>query len=279
MRSNFKFLLVLTILLLGCVCVGSTFAADVSVSNVDDTINLESIDDSSQNDVEVDYVSSEQVGNFSELNKTINDEISAGKKYITLNKSYKYDDELEMQYGITIEEPNLVIDGNGITIDGSNLAKVFSIFNTNVTIKNINFINTHSIRHGGAIVWEGSDGTIIGCNFTNSSVDSTEPYDGGGAIEWCEDNGLIIDCNFRDCYSTYNDNGSGGAIHVYKSNNTTVSNCNFTNIQSEGIGGAICWDQSDYGSVIGFSGSSGVTGSDTDISVPVELSVPFITNV
>ncbi len=251
MKGNFKFLLVLTILLLGCVCVGSTFAADVSVSNVDDTIDLGIADVSSQNDIGVNYLSSEQVGNFAELNKTINDEISAGNKYITLNKSYKFDDGDAFIEGIVIDEPNLVIDGNGITIDGSNLAKAFFVSDINVTIKNINFINTYALYHGGAIEWYGSYGTLIACNFTNSAVDCTEPYDGGGAIEWDADNGLIMDCNFRDCYCTYADVGSGGAIHVYMSNNITVTNCNFTNTGAEGIGGAICWDQSDYGSVIG----------------------------
>ena len=44
MKNNFKFLIVLTILLAGCICVGSTFAAD---SNMD--VTDVSVDNTQQN--------------------------------------------------------------------------------------------------------------------------------------------------------------------------------------------------------------------------------------
>ena len=59
MKNNFKFLIVLTILLAGCICIGSTFAADsditvtdVSIDNTQQNIEI-AHDDSSQNEVEI----------------------------------------------------------------------------------------------------------------------------------------------------------------------------------------------------------------------------------
>ena len=255
MKSNFKFLLILSILLLGCICVGSTFAADISVSNVDNAINLESIDDSSQNDVEINNLQAGE-GNFTELQKIIDD----ANGTLILDKNYKYVSEDNMEDGVIINNP-LIIDGQGHTLDASDLVRIFVVNSNDVTLKNINFINGDAEIgsaiywndgdngrvtdckfincigfNSGAIYWGGDNGAVIGCEFINCSCDAG--LSDGGAIFWMSgENAMVKDCNFTNCYAH-----SGGAIYFYEVSNFNVDACNFKdNIAGDKIsmGGAI----------------------------------------
>ena len=254
MKSNFKFLLILTILLLGCICVGSTFAADISVSNVDNAINLESLDDSSQNDVEINNLQAGE-GNFTELQKIIDD----ANGTLILDKNYKYVSEDNMEDGLIINNP-LIIDGQGHTLDASDLARIFVVNSNDVTLKNINFINGDAEIgsaiywdgdngritdckfincigfNSGAIYWGGDNGAVIGCEFINCSCDAG--LSDGGAIFWMSgENAMVKDCNFTNCYAH-----SGGAIYFYEVSNFNIDACNFKdNIAGDKIsmGGAI----------------------------------------
>ena len=109
--KNFKFLIVLTILLAGCLCVSSTFAADISVndidnvSSVDNTQNIEiAHDDSSQKDVEINNLQ----GSSSDLQTKINN-APAGST-ITLTENYTLTSQVNINKSLTIDGNLLLMD-------------------------------------------------------------------------------------------------------------------------------------------------------------------------
>ncbi|MDO5849719.1 MAG: Ig-like domain repeat protein, partial [Methanobacteriaceae archaeon] len=239
MKKNIKFLLVLAILFTACLCVGSTFAADVSgadiavndVNHVDNTMNIEiAHDDSSQKDVEINSLNADNVGNFTELKNYLSGKTGT----ITLNKSYVYNADDNLVTGITINNNNVVIDGNGFTIDGSGLARAFEITGSNVTLKNINFINCNvSSSNGGAVYWNAVNGTLSACTFTSCFSSSKS----GGAVYWNAVNGTLSACTFTSCSTPSKE---GGAVYWYASNGV-VSDCNFTDCSASTNGGAVYW--------------------------------------
>ena len=263
MKNNFKFLIVLAILLAGCICVGSTFATDsdipvtdVGVDNTQQNIGIAHDDLSTKNN-EIPNLQAEE-GNFTELNGEIQ-----GKTSYTLGKDYKFISGESFSAGITISTDNFVLDGAGHIIDGSGLARALYINASNITLKNINFINTNpsncstnkgyggaiylndsanctlsnctftnttATSAGGAICWRGINGSVINCTFTRTNTSSF-----GGAIDWGSDNGSVINCTFTNTTAT-----RGGAIS-WSGDNGSVINCAFINTNSLNDGGAIYW--------------------------------------
>ena len=106
---------------------------------------------------------------FTELN-TIFQEATPdidGYYHINLNNDYKYDETADssLQNGISITHGNIIIDGNGYTIDGNNIAKNILLFPddvSNVTIKNITFKNSNG---GSAIAYKNLDHSLINATF------------------------------------------------------------------------------------------------------------------
>lgn len=82
---------------------------------------------------------------FSDLNTTIN---NISNSTINLSNNYKYngDSDSELIEGIPIRR-NLTIYGNGVTIDGSDVARIFIVNESNVTVKfyDIKFINVYYV--------------------------------------------------------------------------------------------------------------------------------------
>ena len=86
-----------------------------------------------------------------------------------------------------------------------------------IIINNSNFIN-NTATDGGAIYWEGTNGTENSCNFINNTAESD-----GGAIYWFGANGTISDSNFINNNATTN----GGAI--YFNDAASLNNCALVN--------------------------------------------------
>ena len=282
MKNNFKFLIVLTILLIGCICIGSTFATDsnidvTNVSSVDNTQNIQIAHDDSSNDIVPNPAAT--VGTFDELNNNISGK--TGIIDIYNNYTYNSTTDSSLSGGITISSSNVVIDGHGCTIDGSGLARAFNITGNNVTIKNINFINTNA-TDGGAIYWRGANGTVSGCIFTNTNalVGGAISWNGvsgvvsgciftntnastGGAINWYGTGlmGSVEDCSFVNCSS-----GHGGGAISWEGANGVVSGCNFTNTNATDGGGAIYWSNGANGVVSGciFTNTNASSGGAID---------------
>ncbi len=134
-----------------------------------------------------------------------------------------------------------------MVIDGDNFARAFDIVGKNVTIKNINFINTSS-SGGGAICYSGDDGVVSDCTFSNTNAES------GGAIYWVDGDGVVSDCTFSNTNAE-----SGGAIH-WASGDGVVSDCTFTNITAKYGGAIYCAGVNDVVSDCTFSNTNAESG-------------------
>ena len=159
-------------------------------------------------------------------------QIENHENYLELTNDYTYTDlDEKFVNGIIISKDNFTIDGQGHTIDGAGLARIFNITANNVTLKNINFINGNA-SYGGAIFWDsGTEGKIIESTFKNNNVIGR-----GGAIEIVN----ASNCKIKDC--TFNNNKanrSAGAIYVNNCTYITIDNSKFENNQVKHSGGAI----------------------------------------
>ena len=120
------------------------------------------------------------IGFFDELAERINATPEGG--LLILDRDYMYVNGSNK--GIVISKP-IVIDGNGHTLDGCKLSRMFNVTSDNVTLKNINFVNGNAfgryfaIAGGGAIYWYGANGLVENCNFINNTGSGVEddPFD------------------------------------------------------------------------------------------------------
>ena len=109
-----------------------------------------------------------------------------------LSNDYIYDYLNDSSYtnGSVINKSDFTIDGNGHSINGAGLARIFNITANNITLKNINFINGNA-DFGAAIYCKDINLKIIGCKFSNNIVSSS-----GGAIFFDGYDLLIADSKF-----------------------------------------------------------------------------------
>ena len=225
---------------------------DVSNSKENDELNIEETNNEEQGSSGTDKVTTvnEDPLSFTELNTTINNNTNP---IINLTNNYKYnkDSDTNFQEGIIINR-DLTIYGNGFTLDGNKIARIFKV-DENVTVEfhNINFINGKS--HYGGAIWGGNS---YNCTFTgNRAIKDEGVYDSGdgGAIfqgnaynctftkNKADSNGGAINIgNAYDCIFTQNKaNEYGGAIYSAPDIFTEAYYCTFTNNTAEDQGGAI----------------------------------------
>ncbi|WP_295723518.1 hypothetical protein [uncultured Methanobrevibacter sp.] len=142
---------------------------------------------------------------LTDLNTTINNNTNS-TIYLPTNNYYKYDaSDEELIFGININR-NLTIYGNGATIDGEKIVRIFDVEN-NVTVKfyNITFKNGKA-EYGGAIY----GGNAYGCIFINNTAEFA-----GGAIY----GGNAYNCTFTENEASL----SGGAISNGNAYNSTFN--------------------------------------------------------
>ena len=124
---------------------------------------------------------------------------------LILDSDYTFDPSKDKTTGIIIKRP-LIIEGQGFKINGLNQARIFEIYNSNVTFKRVFFINGFSKEFGGAINLFNSSLELIICNFTSNSANIK-----GGAINL--NNSYL---NIYDSYIKSNNAkgkyGNGGGI-------------------------------------------------------------------
>lgn len=177
-------------------------------------------------------------------------DIANANETLVLNHDYQSTNESSQ---IVISKP-VVIDGNNHTISAPDVSRVFLVNSSDVSIKNINFINLNSnTLTGDVIAWLGDNGSLIYCNFFNNSAASA-----GGTVFWKGNNGLIENCSFENNnvhfghatssaeeYDFYKSvfpseavNAKGGALFI-SANDIIVRNCNFINNTADLNGGAI----------------------------------------
>lgn len=281
MRLIFLILLLFCFLNLSLVCAEENGNQDVM--NIYNGNDLSSIDDvnviASENMDYGDDLSSSEPGTFNELFN----EISSATDVLELNRNYVYTSEDTVgTAGITINKP-ITINGNGYTINGSDLARIFNIQGSNVVLNNITFVDGKISGSGGAIYVHAENCTIKNCRFEDNYASSY-----GGAIYSNMANTTIDNCNFSDnsaywgagaVYSTgskltvkdsdfnrnsgktttfYSDDG-GGAIYS-TGNYADISNSTFENNKVTAYGGAVRMD----GSYSKMTGSTFVNNSGGD---------------
>ena len=267
MKNNFKFLIVLAILLAGCICVGSTFAAEITVDDVnsiddvssvdnvnsiDNTKNMEIAHDDSSQKEDINQLRAGE-GNFTELRNLIQ---NATGDSVYLNKDYCYVEgdgleSIQIRSSLTINgnghkinafgfdtpifficnlKDNILVDFSNITFVNSSDSAIY--FTNNGVVEYCNFINCHSTFDGGAIKFYGDYGIIYTSTFNNCSAKN------GGAVYWQKGYsgiGRSIHCSFVNCSAVE----CGGAIYCGEDNEPgSFHDFNFTNCSAKN-GGAI----------------------------------------
>ena len=204
---------------------------------VDNDVNFE-------NSIQKDIVDNRQInstvpGTYDDLKRDI-ENLHSGDVY-NFTRNYIFDganQTLILENRIIVIDPgNLVINGNGFTIDagGSQNFAIFKVLANNVTISNLTFANSvpgcipgptidgHRFEMiNSPICWSGINGTIKDCNFYNNCAVN------GGAMTWTGANGLIVNCKFINNTAR----GVGGALYLGGVNNTVIQ-CLFINSCSQ----------------------------------------------
>ncbi|WP_406533703.1 hypothetical protein [Methanobrevibacter sp.] len=209
-----------------------------------------------------------EISDFSTLNGEI---ANSTTSTIQLTKNYTYNPEKDLNYtdGIIIDKPDFTIDGQGHTINGAGLARIFNITTNNVILKNIKFMKGNATDNGGAIYWYGNNGTINNSSFANNQADNGGAiywyaYNGtinnsqftnntaksdGGAIYWQGTDGNISNC---DINSTFINNGAtrGGAVFFNNETDNIIIAGYFEGNVAERTGGALCFQAKSSNNII-----------------------------
>ena len=199
-----KKILIIICLIVFIFSIAGVAAEDVN-QTVEDTDNLVgSVDTLGVSLSDDDIVGSADKGTFMDLQNKIN-RAKEGST-INLENNYAFDDTIDSDC-IAINKP-IAINGNGFTIDGKNVGKVFDIDSDakHVVLKDITFINTFTEGYGGAVSTFEADLTVSGCTFINSST-----YMFAGGAIYVNGNLIVRDCNFVNCISGTIEGPWGGA--------------------------------------------------------------------
>ena len=176
-----------------------------------------------------------KLGDFDLLQQLVNE-----NDVVELTRDYAYDLDFDIiTEGVLINKPNLVINGNGFTIDAKGKSRIFKITESGVTINNVTFINAKYDSEGGAIYGSGDNSTITSSLFANNTATT------GSAVYLTGSNGKINDCIFvnnhgdndinapSDLNADYNwfgNNASNYNINIAKVEGFTLNNWYFLNM-------------------------------------------------
>ncbi len=217
------------------ISISAVAAADTNTDVI--TVNNNVDDDIlSVDNFENEILSDTNDGSFAALNTTVNGDTST---YIELDNDYAYSISDSISQGIVINKDHIIIDGKGHTIDADGKSRIFYVNSSNVTLKNINFVNGYHRSIGGAIYNYGDALQVINCTFENNFVKSyDENVSWGGAIYSYPNSATAI------VNSTFINNvaDSGGALALRATIDGTkhyIINCTFINNSASDDGGAI----------------------------------------
>lgn len=221
-----KKLLLLAVFLMSMVAISAASAAE----NTTDEISEVSKDTDNLEIVQEDELGIYLDNSFRALQAQING--AAPNSTLTLDKDYKfYSGNFweKDESGIGIHK-NLIIDGNGHTVDADGRNSVFTVDGGNVTLKNIHIINGYYGAHGGGVNVKGGLCTAIGCTFENNNATL------GGAMH----NGTAINCTFKSNYAD-GEVSEGGAMYKGTAINCVFIGNKVINSRHAGYGGALAY--------------------------------------
>ena len=161
--------------------------------------------------------SSNNILSFTDLKNII-----SGKTNVKLDYDFVYSPDYDAGYagGISLNTNNLFIDGQGHTIDGVGLAKMFSVSGNNVTFYNITFINGYSVNGGaiGDFYGSGKYYTVISCNFRDNTATNC-----GGAL-YSNNNPIYV---YNSTFTNNRNIGNFGGGAIFSDGDIYVSGCSF----------------------------------------------------
>ena len=171
-------------------------------------------------------------GTFSQLQSIINGASIGDTISITGDYTYNSGTDSSIQTtGISINNLNLVFEGNGHTLNGLNAATLFSISNSVITFKNLNFINFYKNGNGGVISSSNSNFTFF--NIFGTNIQST----GAGGFMYSGTDSLFsfVLSRFVNVKSNH-----GGIVYVDSDvNSFAIVNSSFVDIDVAGVGGIV----------------------------------------
>ncbi|WP_409199684.1 hypothetical protein [Methanobrevibacter sp. DSM 116169] len=172
------------------------------------------------------------------------------------NLTVQSDEKDKYLNGIEINKNNIIIDGNGYAISGDNSVKLFKITGNNITIKNLNFINSKG-SNGVEIYNSGENTTLINNSFNNIELLSGA----GGAIYNTGDNFKVLEHNI---FSNIKTLSSRGAVIFNNGNNFLIKGSNLFEKNDGGLGvGVVIFNAGDSFKISGdniFQYNTGFSG-------------------
>lgn len=243
-----KLLILILIMLVGISALSCAGAAD-------------DFDESLINSQDMDSLETNTVHHLDGENKTVADiqntiDAASEGDTIELAGTFEfgdYDNAINVNKTLTIRGAGdgAVLKPDSFKLGATQFFKIDSVA-SNVILDNLKFVNGEP----NAVVWQGSEGSVINCKFNDNVGNSPLLMLGnncnvtgcifennraskgdGGAIYWSGANGFINNCQFINNYAS----GNGGAIY-WNTAGGLISNCNFTNNEArgdKGNGGAI----------------------------------------
>ena len=213
--------------------VDSTPDSNLTVDNKNDEINSKPAGEKLSASEGNEKLGEPTVGTYSNLYSEIN---SASDSIIYLTKDiYEYTGS-SYSSGVYVYKSNVIIDGQGCTIDGKNAARHFNINSgyRNITFRNINFINGFNSGNGGSI-FTNYDINVINCTFNSNSAGA------GGAI-YTTTNINITGSTFESCKATSSSSKQGGGAVSCRATskcNITIADSIFKGNTAKNCGGAL----------------------------------------
>ena len=203
----------------------SVASANESINNITLAVaNDQNIIDIASNN---EGILQEPSGTFSDLDVDI--QSNPENQNLTLGKDFTYSGT-----GNVIEiSKDIVIDGDGHTIDADGKVSIFDIKNnSHVVLKNIIFTNGYGVNGSAVDVHPGSYVEIINCSFINNNASNY-----GGAIYIQADSSNKIS---KITSSIFIDNHAlnGGAVYVH-SDKATIEGSTFTGNKADNDGAGI----------------------------------------
>lgn len=252
MNKN-KIIICLFMILICILTVSAVSAADNVHTNSNQS-HFQSADNDVLSVESQDVLSDPPTGTFTDLNGVINNPSLGDNPTIYLDRNYSYDDSTDGNYkGGIFFTKGMTIDGQGHTIDGSNLARIFGVgtakdgegkithpgITGSVTLKNIIFINAygndgdHKSSFGSIEIT--GNALVDNCKFINNTANCA------AAIAWgYSSNAKITNCYFENNRVNENINNGGGAIRLRANMaGATIENSVFNYNYATTYGGAI----------------------------------------
>lgn len=192
---------------------GSTYSCDYLVV-INKTITL----DGNGSTLIFDGSDKNYTSTFFYINKTASNVVMKNLKFVNGNLQFGGAITWEGDHGII---SNCTFDHNLARGKNAMGGAIFMLGN-NCTVANSTFKDNVAHEFGGAILWNGTDGTIKNCEFIGNEANGDESGR-GGALVIAGDNCTVINSNFTQNHCTF----MGGAIFVSDSTNSRIVNCNF----------------------------------------------------